>query len=55
VDKETTDLPQPGLDDEVGTREPKEGEDPTEGTGNVSVDEPTDTSLDPDAEHDDWP
>jgi hypothetical protein len=55
VDKEPTDLPQPGLNDESHTGEAKEGEHPTEGPGNVSVDEPTDTSLDPDAEHDEWP
>jgi hypothetical protein len=54
-DKDRTDLPQPGLDEEQDATEPAAGDDPTKGPGNVSVDEPTDTSLDPESEHEDWP
>jgi hypothetical protein len=54
-ERETPDLPQPGPDDEAHAPKRKDREHPTEGPGNVSVDEPTDTSLDPEAEHDDWP
>lgn len=54
-DTEPTDLPQPGLD-ESSSEEAEQTDDahPTEGPGNVSVDEPTETSLDPEAGDDDW-
>jgi hypothetical protein len=55
-DTEPTDLPQPGLDEASGEgAEPTDEAHPTEGPGNVSVDEPTDRTLDPDAEHEEWP
>jgi hypothetical protein len=44
-DKEKdTDLPQPGLDELEGNGD-EERSDPTEGPGNVSVDEPTEPAL----------
>jgi hypothetical protein len=42
---EGTDLPQPGTNEE---EEDVDRREPTEGPGNVSVDEPTEPALDPD-------
>lgn len=47
------DLPQPGDDPEAEERERERGE-PTEGPGNVSVDEPTQPTLEPHPEHNEW-
>lgn len=47
------DLPQPGDDPEAEERDVARDH-PTSGPGNVSVDEPTQTSLDPEAEHRAW-
>ncbi len=52
---ERTDLPQPGLDDEEDPSDDAAPGHRTEGQGNVSVDEPTETSLDPESEHEGWP
>lgn len=41
------DLPQPGLD-ELDEDDSNSSGDPTEGPGNVSVDEPTEPALNPD-------
>ena len=45
-DKDGTELPQPGLDEEP--TDDTGGDHPTDGRGSVSVEEPTETSLNPD-------
>jgi hypothetical protein len=47
ANEKTPDLPRPGLDDD--DQRPA-----TESPGNVTVDEPTETSLEPEEEHDNW-
>jgi hypothetical protein len=44
-DREDTELPQPGLDEEDQSH--SEGTHPTDGPGGVSVDEPTGPALNP--------
>jgi hypothetical protein len=46
-DKKRVDLPQPGSDEPPSGDETEVSRDPTEGPGNVSVDEPTGPALDP--------